>query len=253
MAHHGNINSVARNNMAKKKVINVNRSFHRIKQLSGTIRVNMFFCFSFDMLEDVKVIQSKISEFNKDKDGLMYVHCVDWIDYGLMSFPVDKEDRPQRVFNEAILDCDFVVFSINDNIGKYLTEEWELCKNRNEPQLFLVYKWTQHSKKTVEQRRNEMGVNDRIIDCVFSSPEVFADKIIARLRKICDNRQLEINKIVQTEDQFIRLPKHLRQVLLKKYSGTPLSESYIKKVMVVNKPTQALSKVRMIQKAKYRR
>lgn len=247
----GSINSDAQNDM-KKKGLNISKAFQRVQQLPGIFRVNMFFCFSSDMLEDVKAIQSDIYEFNQEKDGLMYVHCDDWIHKGLMSFPVDKEDRPQRVFNEAIVHCDFVVFPINDTMGIYLTEEWELCKNRKTPQIFLGYKWTQSSKKTVEQRSNEMGLNDRIIYCVFSSPKTFSEKIIYTLRKIADNRQREINKIVQTEDKFIRLPISLRKDLLKKYSGAPLTAAYLTKVMTCNNLTSSIEKTDITSIMKYR-
>lgn len=249
-AHHGVIKLDVLNDM-RTKGFNVSKAFQKVQQLSGTLRVNMFFCFSGDMLEDVISIQAEISEFNREKDGLMYVHCDDWIHKGLMSFPVDKEDRPQRVFNDAIVDCDFVVFAINDTMGKYLKEEWELCKNRPTPQIFLGYKWTQFSKKTVNQRRDEMGVNDRIIDCVFSSPKEFAEKIIDKLRKIADNRSREINKIVLAEDRFVRLPKSLRESLLKKYSGDPLSESYISRIKSVGETGSSICKVSVTSKSKF--
>lgn len=251
MAHRGSINSDVLSNM-RRKGLNVSKAFQRVQQLSGILRVNMFFCFSGDMLEDVKAIQSDIYDFNREKDGLMYVHCDNWIHKGLMSFPVDKEDRPQRVFNEAIVDCDFVVFPINDYMGVYLTEEWELCKNRQTPQIFLGYKWTQSSKKTVEQRTNEMGLNDHIIYCVFTSPKTFSEKIICKLRQIADNRQREINKIVQTEDKFIRLPKSLREDLLKKYSGEPLTPTYLTKIMKGDDFSSGVPKANITSKIKYR-
>lgn len=248
MAHRGSINLDVQNNMGKKKVLNINKAFREVQELSGILRVNMFFCFSGDMLEDVASIQKEIFEFNREKDGLMYVHCDDWIHKGLMSFPVDKDDRPQRVFNDAIVDCDFVVFPISDIMGIYLNEEWELCKNMQKPQIFLGYKWTHASKKTVAQRRDEMGVNDRIIHCVFSSPKEFSDKIIYKLRQIADDRQREINKIVLAEDKFIRLPLSLKKILLKKYTGTPLTTTYLSKITRCNEAIATVENNRMSSK-----
>lgn len=252
MAHRGSTNLDVQNNMGKKKGFNIHKAFREVQELSGILRVNMFFCFSGEMREDVVAIQQEIHEFNREKDGLMYVHCDDWIHKGLMSFPVDKEDRPQRVFNDAIVDCDFVVFPINDNMGKYLKEEWELCKNRKKTQIFLGYKWTQASKKTVAQRRDEMSVNDRIIDCVFSSPKEFSDKIIYKLRQLADDRQREINKIVLAEDKFIRLPLSLRKILLKKYTGSPLSATYLSKITKCNEAIATVEYNKMPPKIRFK-